>query len=64
MTVDEAYKKLVSVKKCKDGSYTIKCKKGLWRVDAKSKIKARAEAMNYFIKYFYDGEYEDSKNEL
>ena len=57
MNIDEAYKKWVSTRKCRDGSYTIKCKKGLWRVDAPSKRKAEAEANHYFAQYFADGEY-------
>ena len=58
--VDEAYKKWVSVRKCKDGRYTFTCKKGLWMVNA-PKEQAEAEARYYFVQYFMDGEYRDVK---
>ena len=57
MTADEAYKKFVITRKNNNGTYTVKCKKGLWRVDAPSKRKAEQEARHYFSQYLADGEY-------
>ena len=54
--MEEAYKIWTSTRKTKNG-YTVKCKKGLWRVDAPSKRKAEQEARHYFAQYFTDGEY-------
>jgi len=51
--------------------YQFACKRGLWMVEGQDKEKARAEATNYFLQYFDDGEYdqlirsakkEDAKN--
>jgi len=56
MTEDEAYKTWTTKRKTKTG-YTIKCKKGLWRVDAPSQRKAEQESHHYFAQYFADGEY-------
>jgi hypothetical protein len=57
MDFKEAYKKWVSIRKNKTG-YTIKCKKGLWRVDCQNKRRAEVEAKHYFAQYFSDGEYD------
>jgi hypothetical protein len=55
----EAYKKWTVSKKTKTG-YMIKCKEGLWRVDAPTKELAEREAMHYFWQYYHDGEYKDA----
>lgn len=43
----------------KKGRHTIKCRKGLWAVDAPSKAAAIKEALHYFFQYYNDGEYKD-----
>ena len=53
---EKLFRKWTSQRKTKSG-FCIKCRKGLWRVDAPSKRKAIREAMNYFAQYFADGEY-------
>ena len=57
MTAD--YKKWTVRKKTKHG-YMVKCRKGLWRVDAPTKEDAEREAQHYFALYFGDGEYVES----
>lgn len=44
----------------KDGSYTVRCKLGLWSVTSPTSNQAEAEAMHYFSKYWQDGEYADN----
>ena len=56
LKIELMYKNWTIARKTKTG-YTIKCKKGLWRVDAPSKRKAESEAMHYFAQYYADGEY-------
>lgn len=57
--IDTAYKKFTSTKKTTTG-YSVKCKKGFWRVDAKSKTIAEVQARHYFVQYYMDGEYDES----
>lgn len=53
---DKLFRKNTSQRKTTNG-FCIKCRKGLWRVDAPSKQKAMIEARHYFAQYFQDGEY-------
>ena len=53
---EKLFCKFTSQRKTKDG-FCVKCKKGLWRVDAPSKRKALTEARRYFAQYYADGEY-------
>ena len=54
--MEEAYKKWTTTITTKTGC-TIKCKKGLWSVDAPTERKADVEARHYFTQYYADGEY-------
>jgi hypothetical protein len=53
---EKLFRKHTSQRKTKHG-FCVKCRKGLWRVDAPTKSKAIAEAMRYFAQYYADGEY-------
>jgi hypothetical protein len=46
-----------NTKRSRDGR-TIKCRLGLWSVNAATKEDALREAQHYFILYFLDGEYD------
>ena len=54
--MDEAYKKWTVRRKSKHG-YIVRCKKGLWGVEAPTKEESEREARHYFALYFGDGEY-------
>lgn len=56
--IDAAYARFTVARKTSTG-YSVKCTKGLWRVDAPSKTKAESEARYYFGQYFMDGEYDE-----
>lgn len=56
MTLDELFKKWTLRRKGKN-SYIVRCKKGLWRVEAKSLEVAEREAKHYFVRYLDSGEY-------
>ena len=53
---EKLFRKNTFQRKTKHG-FCVKCRKGLWRVDAATKCKAVAEAKHYFAQYFADGEY-------
>lgn len=55
--LESAYKKWTVTRQTKTG-YSVRCKKGLWRVDAPDLESADREGRNYFWQYFTDGEYE------
>jgi hypothetical protein len=38
--------------------HIIRCKKGLWSVEAPTFIEALTEALRYFRQYYLDGEYD------
>lgn len=44
------------------GQHSIRCKKGLWRVDCSDLETAEKEAMRYWIQYAEDGEYDYAIN--
>ena len=44
-------------RKAKSYSYSIKCKLGLWSVDASTKAECEDEALHYWQQYKSDGEY-------
>lgn len=46
-----------------DGRYCIKCRRGLWLVDAPSELGAFREGLNYFRQYYADGEYDTAVQE-
>ena len=54
--MDAVYRKWTVHRKTKYG-YSIRCKKGLWRVTAPTKEISEREAKHYFALYFCDGEY-------
>lgn len=45
------------------GYTSIRCRKGLWRVDAPTLRQALAEARRYHAQYLADGEYDDNESE-
>ena len=45
-----------------NGRHTIRCRLGLWVVDAPTLKEARREAMHYFLQYYKDGEYETKEH--
>ena len=53
----ESYHENTDTYKTKNG-YSIRCKKGLWAVEAPTEDKASIEAMHYFRQYYADGEYD------
>ena len=56
MNMYEAYREF-TIRRKTDFGYMVKCKKGLWRVDARTKEAAEREARHYFMLYFNGGEY-------
>ena len=56
MDIVEQFEKWTIAKKTKHG-YSIRCKKGLWGIDAPTEEEAEREAMHYFMLYLADGEY-------
>ena len=59
--IDDAYKIWTRGKGTSNGGYSIRCKKGLWRVYGPTKKKAEQEARHYFAQYFADGEYDEPR---
>lgn len=54
--VDQAYAENTTI--IDEGDWvSIKCKKGLWSVDAPTLDGAEREAKRYFQQYYHDGEY-------
>lgn len=47
----------------KNGRHIVKCKKGLWEVDAATPSQATVEAVHYFILYAMDGEYREFESQ-
>lgn len=58
INLDEEYKKWTKRRKIKHG-YIVRCKKGMWAVEAPTKEEAEREARNYFALYWLDGEYSE-----
>lgn len=54
--IDKAFNEntLITEKK---GRVFVRCKKGLWAVDAPNKEQALREARHYFVQYYADGDY-------
>ena len=42
----------------KSGNLIIRCKRGLWSCEGPDHDKVQREAMNYFLQYYEDGEYD------
>ena len=57
MSFDEAFDKFTTMS-IRSGRFAIKCKRGLWAVDAPTKSQAYKEAKHYFAQYYADGEYD------
>lgn len=58
MKTDVEFERCVIRKWHPDGRYSIRCKKGLWRVDFADVETAEKEAIRYWIQYAEDGEYD------
>jgi hypothetical protein len=53
---EAAYKKWTILRRGKNG-YIVRCKKGLWGVEAPTQEEAERKSRHYFALYFGDGEY-------
>lgn len=62
MKFKDTFNICVKIKKIKGGGTQVDCVKGLWGVSASTDQDAIREAMNYFLQYHQDGEYEDIIN--
>lgn len=56
MELKDLFKKYTTCRKTKTG-YSVSCKSGFWAIYAPTKDEAEREAMNYFVQYYSDGEY-------